>query len=72
MTELNQSTIKSLAQTLNATHLKNRVEADKIVEPLNLVAFSVGMYGINAKLWQGRTTKQFYFATNYSANVYRF
>jgi hypothetical protein len=72
MTELNQSTIKSIAKTLNAIHLKNRTEADKVVEPLNLVAFSVGMYGVNAKLWQGRTTKQFYFATNYSVNLYRF
>ena len=72
MTELNQSTIKSLGKTLNAIHLKGKAEADQVAEPLNLVAFSVGKFGLNAKLWQGRTTKQFYFATNYSINLYRF
>jgi hypothetical protein len=72
MVELNQKQLKELAKTLSATDLTKCKSADQVTEKLDLVACSCGQYGLNAKLWRGRETAKFYFATNYSANLYRF
>lgn len=71
MQELNQSTLKKVAKILNAT-LLTHTTAQTITEPLDTLACSYGVYGLNAKLWQGKKTKQFFYATNYSTMLYRF
>lgn len=71
--ELTQTQIKKLAVNLNAINLngsENRSKGEQ--DRLTLIAYSIGKFGVNAKIWKGEKTGSFYVATNYSTAIYRY
>lgn len=72
MTELKQNQLITLAGTLNAVCLKTPSDSDKVSEKVDCIAYCAGTYGVSGKLWRGRETGNFYYATRYNSNLYRF
>lgn len=72
MLEFTQKQLKQIAKLNWVKDITQKVEADKVNEPLDYVGYACGQFGISGKIWRGRTSGDIYVATNYSSTIYRF
>lgn len=67
-----QKQIKALVEHGVATDVTNASSIDAIPEPYREIAYSVGVYGINGRLFKGERTKNLYAIVGRASSIYLF